>query len=164
MGSYNRVNPGGKMPKKRNRSKSAAGSHKRGQDRRPNRTGLWIGAGIVLAAVAAFLFLSPKNTLPPEISVAQAFEKYQQGAFFLDVRTQAEWDEGHLTRSVLIPLDELQNGLVELPRDQEIVVICRSGNRSKEGAEILRAAGFTRVTSVNGGLQAWVAADYPVEE
>ena len=50
----------------------------------------------------------------------------------------------------------------ELPRDKDIVVICLSGARSKEGATLLRQAGFTRVTCMSGGIQAWVAAGYPI--
>jgi rhodanese-related sulfurtransferase len=118
--------------------------------------------GIVILVAAAFLLFRPKSTLPTEISATQAWEKYQQGAFFLDVRTQQEWDQGHIAKSTLIPLDDLQDRLSELPRDQDIVVICRSGARSKEGAAILRQAGFTRVTCMTGGLQAWVTAGYPL--
>ena len=51
----------------------------------------------------------------------------------------------------------------ELPKDKDIVVVCRSGNRSKEGTTILRDAGFARVTCMTGGLQAWAAAGYPTE-
>jgi len=64
---------------------------------------------------------------------------------------------------LLIPLDELEDRLDEVPRDQDIVVICRSGNRSQVGRDILQTAGFPRVTSVNGGLTAWKAAGYPTE-
>jgi rhodanese-related sulfurtransferase len=48
----------------------------------------------------------------------------------------------------------------ELPRDQEIVVVCRSGNRSQQGRDILLQAGFTQVTSMAGGLSQWRSAGY----
>jgi rhodanese-related sulfurtransferase len=143
-------------------SSSAKRSHYKG--RKQNLTGLWIGLGIVILAAAAFLLIRPNNTLPTEISPAQAYAKYQQGAFFLDVRSQDEWNQGHIARSTLIPLDNLQDRLSELPRDQDIVVVCLSGVRSKEGAAILRQAGFTRVTCITGGIQAWVSAGYPIEQ
>jgi rhodanese-related sulfurtransferase len=153
------------MSKKRNRSKTAsAASNRRHSGRRQNRMGLWIGSGIVILVVAVFLLITPGSTPAAEISVAQAYEKYQQGAFFLDVRTQEEWDEVHLAESVLIPLDDLQSRLGELPRDQEIVVICRSGNRSEQGVAILREAGFNNVTGVDGGIRDWVAAGYATGE
>lgn len=153
------------MSKKRHVAKSTPSkpgirSHRKAQ--RQNLTALWVGLGIVVLAAAAFLLFRPGSTPSTEISPAQAYEKYQQGAYFLDVRTQAEWDQGHIARSTLIPLDSLQSRLNELPRDQDIVVVCRSGVRSKEGATILRQAGFTRVTCMTGGLEAWVAAGYPL--
>ena len=102
-------------------------------------------------------------TLPSEISAEEAFEYYRTGTFFLDVRTQEEWDEFHAPDSTLIPLDQLPERLNELPKDELIVVVCRSGNRSATGRQILIEAGFTRVTSMKGGLTEWIASGYPTE-
>lgn len=101
------------------------------------------------------------TAFPPEINVQEAYKLYQDGVFLLDVRTQGEWDEVHVPNATLIPLDELENRLNELPKDQEIVVMCRSGNRSQTGRDILRNAGFTSVTSMSGGIKDWQAAGYP---
>ena len=133
----------------------------RGAHRR-NLTPWWIGLGVLVLIGAAFLLLRPQSALPSEVQVTQAYDMYQKGALFLDVRTQQEWDQGHIARSILIPLDLLQSRMNELPRDKDIVVICLSGARSKEGATLLRQAGFTRVTCMSGGIQAWVAAGYPI--
>jgi rhodanese-related sulfurtransferase len=62
----------------------------------------------------------------------------------------------------LIPLDELPNRLNELPKDEEILVICRSGNRSQEGRDILLAAGYNAI-SIAGGVKDWYAKGYPIE-
>jgi rhodanese-related sulfurtransferase len=118
----------------------------------------------ILVIAAAILLLMPKSTLPAEVDVVRAHEMYEQGALFVDVRTQEEWDQGHIARSVLIPLDELPSQLSDLPQDQDIVVVCKLGGRSKEGATILRQAGFRRVTCMSGGIQAWIAAGYAVEQ
>ena len=67
----------------------------------------------------------------------------------------------HPTR-LLIPLDELPNRLSEIPKDKEILVICRSGNRSQEGRDILLNAGYN-ATSMAGGLKEWFARGYPTE-
>lgn len=101
--------------------------------------------------------------LPGEISVSEAFTKYQSGAFVLDVRTQEEWDEYHAPNTTLIPLDQLASRINELPKDREIVVVCRSGNRSQQGRDILLNAGFSQVTSMTGGLSEWRASGYPIE-
>jgi rhodanese-related sulfurtransferase len=103
------------------------------------------------------------NTLPETITVEEAYEKYQAGTFVLDVRTQEEWDEYHAPDTTHIPLDELESRLNELPQGEEVVVICRSGNRSQQGRDILLDNGFTAVTSVDGGLKEWSAAGYPIE-
>ena len=98
-----------------------------------------------------------------EISVAQAYALYPDGAFFLDVREVEEWDAGHVPDTTNIPLSELENRLNELPTDQDIVVICRSGNRSTIGRDILLDAGFKNVTSMQDGLREWKASGYPFE-
>ncbi len=103
------------------------------------------------------------SALPPEISVSEAYNKYQNGAFLLDVRTQQEWDDFHAPNTTLIPLDQLAARLNEIPRDREIVVVCRSGNRSQQGRDILLNAGFQQVTSMQGGLNEWRASGYPIE-
>lgn len=81
----------------------------------------------------------------------------------LDVREPDEWQQIRIPGATLIPLGELPQRLSELPKDQEIVVYCRSGNRSKTGAEILATAGFSGVTSMAGGVNQWSAAGLPVE-
>ncbi len=106
---------------------------------------------------------SVKPELSTSISVDEAFEMYEAGDYLLDVRTQEEWDEYHIPGTTLIPLDELANRVDEVPRDQNIVVVCRSGNRSQAGRDILLDAGFTAVTSMDGGVSTWQASGYPVE-
>lgn len=98
-----------------------------------------------------------------EISIAQAEQQRAAGALMLDVREQDEWDALHIPGATLIPLGTLPAHLNELPKDQEIVVYCRSGNRSQSGAEILSQAGFTNVSSMAGGITEWQAAGYPTE-
>lgn len=163
------------MPKKRHPERSTmpvpvhqrhGGPHKRHVGK-PILESLWLWTGVGVALVilaAAALVFRPRQDVAAEITAAQAYEKYQAGALFLDVRTQEEWTKGHIENSTLIPLDELPNRLNELPRDRDIVVVCRSGVRSKEGATILRQAGFDRVSCLTGGLNAWVEAGYPVNE
>jgi rhodanese-related sulfurtransferase len=132
--------------------------------RRQNQLWKWLGPGFaVVVIIVAAILLIPKITGNVHISVAQAYQKYQQGEFFLDVRSQEEWDQVHIANSTLIPLDELQNHLSELPTDRDIVVVCLSGHRSQEGVTILRKAGFSRATCMTNGLTAWKAAGYPLE-
>jgi rhodanese-related sulfurtransferase len=155
------------MSKKRRTSKHVSSNPASKRPRKAHkqpRGGLWAGLGIAaLVVLAAAILLWTKTTQSTEISAGQAYQKYQQGAFFLDVRSQAEWDQVHIAKSTLIPLDELQNRLSELPRDRDIVVVCLSGHRSKEGMTLLRQEGFLRATCMTGGLAAWKEAGYPLE-
>ena len=109
---------------------------------------------------------NPANTggLPATVGVSEAHTLYQNGAFVLDVRTVEEWNEFHAPNTTLIPLDQLAARLNEVPRDRQVVVVCRSGNRSQQGRDILLNAGFQQVTSMTGGLNEWRASGYPIEQ
>lgn len=131
------------------------------------RPGVQIG---ILLVVALVVFLiaslggegnSNTGTLPASVSVDEAHQMYQDGTFVLDVRTPEEWNEFHAPNTTLIPLDELASRVNELPKDQPIVVVCRSGNRSQSGRDILLQAGFD-ATSMTGGLNEWRSKGYEV--
>ncbi len=129
---------------------------------------MWIAlGGVVLVAMVGALLLwqaPPTGAPPAEISVDEAYQKYQAGTYFVDVRTLEEWNEVRVPNVTLIPLDDLESRLNEIPQGREIVVMCRSGNRSKPGRDILLDNGFTQVSSMQGGIKEWKAAGYPVEE
>lgn len=131
---------------------------------RQNLLWRWLGLGALIVGFGILVLLLRLSSagLPAEVSVKQAYEMVQQGAFLLDVRELDEWNNTHIPNSVLIPLSELPQRLSEVPRDQEIVVVCRTGRRSAEGRDILLKAGFNKVTSLAGGLVAWSEAGYPV--
>jgi len=82
----------------------------------------------------------------------------------LDVRTQGEYNKGHLDNAILIPLEELESRIDELSqyKNKEIVVYCRIGNRSPEASSILDSQKFTKVFNVLNGITAWEAANYPI--
>jgi rhodanese-related sulfurtransferase len=63
--------------------------------------------------------------------------------------------------ATLIPLGQLASRLSEVPKDKPVVVVCRSGNRSQQGRDILAANGFTSVTSMAGGMRDWQGAGLP---
>lgn len=124
--------------------------------------GLAVVALIVLAVVLATGNKGQGTSLPASISVTDADKRFKAGAFLLDVREPSEWEAGHVEGAVLIPLGQLQSRISELPTDRDILIICRSGNRSGQARDLLRAAGLKRTTSVGGGMNAWSAAGLPV--
>ncbi|MNJ63553.1 Thiosulfate sulfurtransferase PspE precursor [compost metagenome] len=72
----------------------------------------------------------------------------------LDVREPEEWAEGHIEGAKHIPLGQVLERLRELNADEELIVICRSGNRSGLACELLEEKGFN-VVNMTGGLLAW---------
>jgi len=147
---------------------------RRAENRRKKRLMQVLGIAaviIVVLAGAAWAFLNQSasdadaalGTLPATISADEAYQMYQDGAFFVDVRTPEEWDEYHIPGTTLIPLEELGIRIDEIPPDQEIVVVCGLGPRSKIGYDILVRAGFPQVTNMAGGLESWAAAGHPLE-
>jgi len=123
-------------------------------------------AAAILVVIAMVVFLpgtgSGGNAMPATINVSQAADRFAEGAFLLDVREQVEWEEAHVEGAVLIPLGELSARTEELPTDEDILIVCRSGNRSAQARDLLKQAGFERVISISGGINAWMAAGLPV--
>lgn len=82
----------------------------------------------------------------------------KQEVLLLDVRTQAEFtgELGHLGGALLIPVQEIESRYSELEpyKDQEIIVYCRSGNRSGRAATFLQQQGF-RAVNMKGGMLEW---------
>ena len=87
------------------------------------QVGILVVVAVIVISIA--IFGSGANSgQASSISPTDAYKMVQSGAFLLDVRTQAEWDQYHVPGATLIPLDELPNRLNELPKNKQIVVIC----------------------------------------
>lgn len=91
------------------------------------------------------------KAIQPEI-VRKRLEK--EKLFLLDVREQDEWEAGHIEGAKHIPLGELGLRMGELPGDKELILVCRSGNRSGLACEYMESLGYD-VTNMTGGMLAW---------
>lgn len=100
------------------------------------------------------------DTVPPHQAAA---ELGAGAARFLDVRTEAEWTEGHAAGAVRIPWDALGDRVDELDADARWIVACGSGYRSSIAASLLKRHGFPDVANLLGGMTAWEAARLPLE-
>jgi len=104
---------------------------------------------IIIIAVIVFIIiiaLKQKKFITP----AQITEKIAGGALVVDVRTPAEYAEGHVKIAKNYPLQSLSSQLGKLPKDKDIIVYCLSGNRSSQAILLLKQAGFTKVFNAGG--------------
>ena len=138
---------------------------KKKTNQKRNKFSPWlILGGIVIISLAVLFGTQLGNTdvadVPLQVNVDQAYEMRESGVFVLDVREPDEWETVHIPGATLIPLGELEDRLEELPANQDILVVCRSGNRSATARDVLLNAGFENVTSMAGGMIDWVNQSY----
>ena len=106
---------------------------------------------------------SSSSSSSPAIDVQEASRRQAAGALLIDVRERSEWQAGHAPQARLIPIGSLGSRLSEIPRDREVLLICRSGNRSGSAQRQLLQNGYERVYNVAGGMNAWAGAGLPVQ-
>ncbi|HNP71604.1 MAG TPA: rhodanese-like domain-containing protein [Kouleothrix sp.] len=102
----------------------------------------------------------PSQVTPEDVQSRQAAG---EKLFILDVREPAEYAEGHIAGSKLMPLSQISQRSAGLPREQPIVVVCHSGSRSGVAQSVLKRAGFTNVLNMRGGMLAWARSGLPVK-
>ncbi len=102
------------------------------------------------------------------VSVDEAYEFFKSGGYiFLDVRTQDEYNSGHIQGAINIPVDELEDRLDELLNDMPIIAYCSGTGCSRSGvaAQVLTDNGFVQVYDmIGGGITEWGDRGYPMEE
>ena len=123
----------------------------------------------LLLALAIILFMLVRSYVGPGASKAVGpMELLQlinhQNALVLDVRTDKEYQGGHIINSMHVPLGMLSSSLSQLApyKHSSVVIVCRSGSRSAQAAGTLRKAGFEQVYNLAGGIMAWQNANMPL--
>lgn len=95
-----------------------------------------------------------RNNYQNEISFEQLKNLVSKGAILIDVRSPQEFNEGHLPGAINIPEYEIRKVKNEMPKlNQQIVVYCQYGGRSREAYNMLKKIGYTNVYSLKGGLE-----------
>jgi hydroxyacylglutathione hydrolase len=103
----------------------------------------WTEAGYELEAI-------------PQITAQELRERWNVNELqVLDVRREPEWNAGHINNAQLWPLDQLAKQLPSIDKATPVVVHCKSGYRSMIACSLLRRAGYTAVTNLAGGYDAW---------
>jgi len=148
-----------------------------------NKQNLTYIAIFFVLLIAVLIFASQLQDRPsgPEspagfetVTVEEAKKMIEkEEVFVLDVRTPDEFNESHIKGATLIPVtnsggsnmspDQLLGARInEVPKNQKILVYCRTGYRSTSASQMLVAAGYSDVYNMQGGITAWTGAGYPV--
>jgi len=122
------------------------------------RWGLLASLFIALASGSALAGIA-KNLSPTE---AYQMLHERQEVFLLDVRTPGEFREVRLDGARLIPIDQLQRRMQEVPKDRPVLVYCAVGSRSSQVVGYMARIGFPEVYNLYGGIYAWSKKGYPV--
>jgi rhodanese-related sulfurtransferase len=86
---------------------------------------------------------------------AKALLEKNNNVFLLDVRTPQENSQGRISGAVLIPINEFERRIKEVPRNKTIIVYCAVGSRSKSVAENLSKSGYKDVYNMSDGIVGW---------
>ena len=128
-----------------------------------------VGHWELFAALAVILFLLARTWFGPgAVSLLMPSEAIQlinhKDALVVDVRTDKEYQQGHVMNALHIPLGVLDNRIAELQayKTSAMIMVCRSGARSGQAASKLKKQGFTEVHNLGGGMLAWERANLPV--
>lgn len=111
--------------------------------------------------IALFILFIVYRLMPTKgvrnISTAELKNELKdKNKLLIDVRTPGEYKGKHIREFKNIPLNLLaQKAEKELAKDKEVIVICQSGMRSGQASKILKKLGYTKVTNVKGGMNAW---------
>jgi rhodanese-related sulfurtransferase len=93
-----------------------------------------------------------------DISAADAVQFLQEHpeTVVIDVRTSSEYQAGHIPGSKLIPVDEIENRMTEVPKDaQHVLVTCQGGGRSAAACQFLTEKGYTNLMNMYDGMGGW---------
>lgn len=128
------------------------------------RVGIESVAGYLQGGVAAWKQAGFALAEVPQITVQDLHNSLQaEASQVLDVRREPEWNAAHIETATWWPLDNFKISTPEIDRDRPVAVHCKGGYRSMIACSLLQRAGFTNVTNVIGGFDAWQEAKLPVE-
>ena len=101
------------------------------------------------------------------IGTDEAKSMIEQGTRIIDVRQLDEWQSGHIAQATLVPINGIASfgqALKELnlPEDEEVIFVCRSGQRSASACEIALVAGLKKVYNLANGMNGWINRNYPI--
>ncbi|MDH4227105.1 MAG: rhodanese-like domain-containing protein [Deltaproteobacteria bacterium] len=125
--------------------------------------------GLLFAAAFAVIATIPGSGLAEDsdMTPAKAYElmKKNSSTVLLDVRTPAEFNEGHVENAVNVDYlaSDFKDKVSKLDKTKTYLLVCRSGKRSKGAQEVMLSLGFKKVINVSGGMNAWRSNNVPLK-
>ncbi len=92
----------------------------------------------------------------PSVDAGTARDLVREGAVLLDVRETSEWNAGHAPQAAHLPLGRISEASKKVRDGKRVVVVCRSGHRSRSATKALISMGYD-ATNLTGGMSAWAA-------
>lgn len=98
------------------------------------------------------------------ISTKKAQKLAKRNVLLVDLRTPAEYAEKtyDVKHIINIPIDSLATNLNLIPKDEKVVLVCRTGNKSKKAYAVLEKNGYTNMVHMDGGIVKWSADGFAV--
>lgn len=124
---------------------------------------LWLVVFLMLVSDIVKNRFSSVTMLNPQNATIAA----NRGGLFVDIRSEEEYTQGHIYGSRWLPLQKIRDGdtkALDKFKDAPIVTVCNYGNSARSAASLLEKAGFTKVSVLQGGLQAWKGASMPLSK
>jgi len=125
------------------------------------------GTFVILTLMLAWSFMAPSLRGFKELKPVEIINKINnENAVVIDVRSENEFLQGHIINSINMPSNYLAKRMNELDKykTSPVVVVCKSGARSKAACAALRKAGYEDVTGLAGGVMAWQHEKYPLKK
>ena len=114
---------------------------------------IWTGIGVALVGIA-YLWFAPAGGAK-NVDSSGLLSAQQQGAQVIDVRTQGEFDLGHIPGAKDVPVDTIASAAATWDRNATYVVYCASGVRSAQAVKILTPMGFKHLDNFSAGINGW---------
>lgn len=121
---------------------------------------------IVLAVLLVLVVSLPAHAAPPKnimATEARGLLTNNSNVFLLDVRTPDEYRQARLRGAVLIPINELEKRVAEIPKNKPVLVYCAVGSRSNLVAGFLTGKGYREVYNMTDGIVGWYRNGFPID-
>ncbi len=127
-----------------------------------NNSMLFVAAGVIVGLIIInewrIRSRGFNSILPTEV-----VQKINQGAKVLDIRAESAFKQGHIVDSLHMPADKVSQVVAKISdKNQSIVLVCETGIRVTRVANVLVKDGYTQVSTLRGGVQAWISDKLPL--